>query len=163
MRGSPVTAGYHPSDTTLKRQMVRHALALICVAVALCLAFFLAKWRPGFVTLSVFYPAVLLCSLLGTGPGILAVTLSSLAAWVVLLPPEWSLALGETSSVVDLVAFCACSAATLAIAEAYRRAHASRSAANQLFEAVQDISLEGLVVYNAVRNESNQVVDFVYR
>ena len=51
----------------------------------------------------------------------------------------------------------------LAICEGYRRERAARLRNYELFKTLQEISLEGLVLYRAVRDAGGRVVDFEYR
>ena len=53
-----------------------------------------------------FFPAIVLAVYIGgLGPGVLATALSTVAAWVILIPPYWSLAVASASDIVALALF----------------------------------------------------------
>lgn len=140
-----------------------YLLAAVCVALAFLTEFLVAKLIGDFVTLSSFYPAVLVSALLGVGPGIFAAVSSLLLAWFILLPPAFSLALGHAHEVWQLVLFTISAGLIIAVASAYRNAQAARNAANELFKTVQEISSEGLVIYRALRDAVGRAIDLEYR
>jgi hypothetical protein len=53
-----------------------------------------------------FFPAIVLAAYIGgLGPSVLATALSAIAAWVILIPPYWSLAISSGSDILALVLF----------------------------------------------------------
>jgi two-component sensor histidine kinase/PAS domain-containing protein len=95
-------------------------------------------------------------------PGVLAVVLSLLTVWYFFIPPFWSFAV-DAGAVPDLLLFALTAALLVVICEGYRRERAARLRDYQLFKTMQEISLEGLALYRAVRNAAGEVVDFEYR
>ena len=140
----------------------RYAAAAAAVLLAAAGQFALARWVGGTASFAVFFPAIVGGALLGAGPGALGLGLSlavGLAALTWTAGPaapggrdglEFSL-LGLSGAIIVL------------IIDAYRRRRSPFSQADQLFKAVQDISLEGVVVYRALLNRNGQVRDFEYR
>jgi hypothetical protein len=72
----------------------------------------------------------------------------------------WSGVAKPRSDLLEVALFALSAALVIAIVEAIRR---SRLSGDHLFKAVQDISIEGVVVYGAVTDRSGQAVDFEYR
>jgi two-component sensor histidine kinase/PAS domain-containing protein len=140
----------------------RYAAATAAVLLAAAGQFALARWVGGMASFAVFFPAIVAGALLGAGPGALGLGLSLTVGLAALTwtagPPapggwdglEFSL-LGLSGAIIVL------------IIDAYRQRRSPLSQADQLFKAVQDISLEGVVVYRALLNRNGQVRDFEYR
>ena len=104
--------GYHREVDTFRvlrslrgHKPLAYAIAVGCVGLAVLVRLAIGEdMLPGvpFVT---FYPAIIFTALLGGfGPGLLAILLSSAAAWYFFLPPTYSWALGE-QAVAALVVF----------------------------------------------------------
>jgi len=94
---------------------------------------------------------------LGVGPGIFALGLSLVAAWL-----SWSAA-APRHGVPDLLVLGLSLAAVVAILWASRGRGAWSAGANLHFKAVPDISTEGIVVYRAIKDRDGRAVDFEYR
>ena len=78
----------------------------------------LAFYNPHIVYFATFFPAVLLKALWGgPAPAIFATALSGLIAWFALLPPAFSFALEDRTSLVNLAMFNVSSALIIWIAE----------------------------------------------
>jgi len=119
-------------------------------AVALAVVARLAvglEFMPGvsFITL---YPAIILSAFLGgLGPGILAVILSSVAAWYFFLPPFYSFAF-VSKDIVVLAAFIAINAANVALVAILNGALARVFAREQEVRSLIETAPSGIVVIN---------------
>jgi len=147
----------------VRRLINVYAAALAYVALATLARLALGPRLGEFGVFGPFYPAVLASALTGVGPGALAAVASILTVWYFFLPPDGPFALGGGTAALALAVFALCSGLIVAVAGVYQRMRSASERANALFKAVQDISLEGVVVYQAVRNETGEVVDFEYR
>ena len=131
-----------------------YAVALALAAIAAIGQAALSKWwTVGPASLALYMPAVVGSALLGLGPGVLALVMSAVALWL--------LGAGADGVRPELVLLGACSALTVGILGSMRRPQAP--AADPLFKAVQDISIEGVVVYRAVIDQAGRIADFEYR
>jgi K+-sensing histidine kinase KdpD len=82
-----------------------YLIATALVAVATLLRLVLGDSLVG-VPFLTFFPAIVLAAYIGgLGPSVLATALSAIAAWVILLPPYWSLAISSGSDTLALVLF----------------------------------------------------------
>jgi two-component sensor histidine kinase len=124
--------------------------------------FALAHWIGGMASFAVFFPAIVAGALLGLGPGALGFGLS-LAAGLAALAWTAGLAAPGGRGWLELSLFGLSGAIIVLMIGAYRRGPSPISQAGQLFKMVQDISLEGVVVYRALLNRNGQVCDFEYR
>ncbi len=149
--------------TRVWRRIRTYGSALGYVALATAARYLLVPKIGAFEGFGPFYPAVLASALNGVGPGAGAALVSILVVWYFFLPPYGSFLLQDPPAVLSLVVFVLCSALIVAVAALYLRMRSAGVRANELFKAVQDISLEGLVVYQAVRDEQGEIVDFEYR
>jgi two-component sensor histidine kinase len=140
-----------------------YVLAAGCVALASATQFLFQSLIAGYTNFGVFYPAVLMSALFGLGPGVFAAIVSALAQWLYFVPARSAFQTAGTNSILRLVIFSVGSTLIIVMAEAFRRAQASRMAANQLLKTAHDISTEGVVVYRAVRDRAGEIVDFEYR
>jgi len=140
-----------------------YLVAAGCVALAFLVELLCARPIGNFVSLGAFYPAVLVGALLGAGPGIFAALASLLLAWLILLPPAFTLASGDAQEVWQIVLFTLSTGLIIAVAGAFRKVQVTPNAANELFKTVQDISSEGLVIYRALRDASGRAIDLEYR
>jgi two-component sensor histidine kinase len=130
------------------------------VLLALAAQFALADRVGGVASLAVFFPAVVAGALNGAGPG--AFGLSLVLGW-----SYWTWTAGSTPpgsrEALDLFLIALSGAIIVLIIETYRRSQSPLGHIDLLFKAVQDISLEGVVVYRAVLDRGGQVRDFEYR
>jgi two-component sensor histidine kinase len=106
---------------------------------------------------------VLASALTGVGPGAIAALASILIVWYFFLPPTSSFLLQDGAAFFALTIFALCSTLIVAVAALYQRMRSASVRASELFKAVQDISVEGVVVYQAVRAERGEIADFEYR
>jgi PAS domain-containing protein len=139
-----------------------YGLALAHVALAATARFLLVPRIGDFERFGPFYPAVLAGAFIGVGPGALAALASILIVSYFIVPPVGSFLLKDATSALALTFFALCSALIVAVAAIYQRMRATNVRANELFKTVRDISVEG-VVYQPVRGERGEVVDFEYR
>jgi two-component sensor histidine kinase len=137
--------------------------ALTYVALAIAARYVLVPRIGAFEGFGPFYPAVLASALIGVGPGAAAALVSILVVWYFFLPPTGSFLLQDAPAFLALAIFGLCSALIVGVAAFYQRMRAANVRANELFKAVQDISLEGVVVYQAVRDARGDIIDFEYR
>jgi PAS domain S-box-containing protein len=80
-----------------------YGIAVLTVGLASLARFGLDSFMVPGVVFITFYPAIIVATFLGRlGPGLLAVVLSTLAAWYFFLPPEysWALSPGSTGSLL---------------------------------------------------------------
>jgi two-component sensor histidine kinase/PAS domain-containing protein len=139
-----------------------YAIAAAAVLLAATGEFALASWVGRLGSFAVFYPAIVGGALLGAGPGALGLGLSLASAWYF---PTWTAAPAapENSNGLEFSIFGLSGAIVVLIISAYRRRRSAFNHASQLFKAVQDISLEGVVVYRALLDRNGEVRDFEYR
>jgi two-component sensor histidine kinase/PAS domain-containing protein len=143
--------------TALKFRARPYAVAFALAAIAaVAQGAFPKWWGAGAAALALYMPAIVGSALLGLGPGVLALGVSALADWTL-----WRGGLASGEEVAELALFGVGSALTVAILGSNWRARAP--AADPLFKAVQDISIEGVVVYRAALDRAGRVVDFEYR
>jgi PAS domain S-box-containing protein len=111
---------------------VRYAFAAAAVAIAGVLRWWLSQAfgpLPAFIT---FYPAVLLvASVAGGGPGILASVLAALVADYAFLPPYGSLPVASTNDFVALCIFTCTNLFLCVLAERLRRSRRAEAVAEQ--------------------------------
>ncbi len=136
------------------------AVAAVCAAALL-------RWALGFletsiVPFAIFYPAVLLASLAGgMGPGLLATVLSgALASSLFMGGGTGFPALPSSIAGSNLLLFTGSAAMIAAVGAALRSAHASRIEMAKVFSAVQELALDGVVIFRAIRDASGGIVDF---
>jgi two-component sensor histidine kinase len=136
--------------------------ATACVVVAAAAELSLARWLGAAGGLVFYFPAIVAGALLGAWPGALALALSLAIEGLYL---GWSSRgfAPNSDAVLRFSIFAACAAMTVLIVWGYRRRRQPSERADQLFRTVQDISLEGIVVYRALFDRAGQVCDFEYR
>jgi hypothetical protein len=123
-----------------------YAAAAGAVLLAAAGQFALAHWVGGIASFAVFFPAIVAGALFGAGPGALGLGLS-LAAGLAALTWTAGPAAPGSRDWLEFSLFGLSGAIIVLIIDAYRRRRSPLSQADQLFKAVQDISLEGVVVY----------------
>jgi two-component sensor histidine kinase len=145
----------------------RKATVGYAVAVAATLAAALLRWALGFleasiVPFAVFYPAVLLAALAGgTGPGLLATVLSgALASWLFMGGGTDFPAFPSSTAGANLLVFSLSATMIVAVGAALRSVHASRIEMARVFSAVQELALDGVVIFRAIRDASGAIEDF---
>jgi two-component sensor histidine kinase len=131
------------------------------VLLAAATQFAVANWVGGLASFTVFFPAIVAGALLGAGPGALGLGLSLALGW-----SYWTWTAGSappgSREALDFMLVALSGAIIVPIIEKYR-GKSPLSHIDPLFKAVQDISLEGVVVYRAVLDRGGQVRDFEYR
>ena len=128
----------------LPRALGRYLWAAALFAVALSLRF--AAWPAESISpFFTFYPAVLAAALLlGSGPGALVITLSTLAGYYFFLPPYRSLAV-DLRALPPLVAFLLSSAVISWLADGARRAVRALGIARHDQRAILDSRVSGIL------------------
>jgi two-component sensor histidine kinase len=136
MRSSRLLRAYDRA-AGLKRSSA-YLFAAACVVCAAAIRLAIGFFRPTAPPYATFFAAILLASVIGgPGPGAFALALSVVAAWFLILPPQWSFSLapGQTLNLVVLMAVGALillTGATLqALLQAYRDALAAAEAAEE--------------------------------
>ncbi|HKN26769.1 MAG TPA: HWE histidine kinase domain-containing protein [Roseiarcus sp.] len=143
--------------TAVKFRARPYAVAFALAAIAAVAQAALSKWGgTGAGALALYMPAIVGSALLGLGPGVLALGVIEFADWTL-----WRGGLASAGGVAELALFGVGSALTVAILGSNWRARAP--AADPLFKAVQDISIEGVAVYRAALDRAGRIVDFEYR
>jgi two-component sensor histidine kinase/PAS domain-containing protein len=141
----------------LRNRLRPYAVAAVSTAIAgVALAMLSAELRSP-AALAVFAPAVVASATVGAGPGLFALGLSALAAW--LFWPE----LAAQNIALEFPVLAVCFALVVAILWANKRDRFASMDPNLRFKAIQDISTEGIVIYRAVQDRVGEVVDFEYR
>jgi hypothetical protein len=79
-----------------RNTLLAYAISVASVVLAVLVRFAIGEGTVPGVPFITFYPAIIFTTLLGgLGPGLLAVLLSSAAAWYFFLPPAYSWVLGQ--------------------------------------------------------------------
>jgi PAS domain S-box-containing protein len=123
-----------------------YLLGGLMVALATALRLELGHWLAGaqFVT---FFPAVLMVTLLcGSGPGWLSVVLSTLSAWIVIMPPQFSIRVEQPGQIAALAAFCTLAAAEVLVLSALKIAVARIGTLNATLAAVFDANPDAILL-----------------
>ena len=116
--------------------------------VAVALAFFARAALNGaaFGPFATYYPAIIISAFVGgLAPGVLALVLSSLAAWYRFLPSEWSLALGK-EQMISLNIFAAISAFGIVLVQVLNKAFARVLKREQQLRSLIETALNGVIV-----------------
>src|SRR3974390_1818921 len=93
-----------------------------------------------------YYPAIIISAFVGgLAPGVLALVLSSLAAWYRFLPSEWSLALGK-EQIISLSIFAAISAFGIVLVQVLNKAFARVLRREQQLRSLIETALNGVIV-----------------
>lgn len=127
------------------------------------LAAALVRWAmgsavPAGAPFAFFFPAVLLAALAGgAGPGLASLVLSALLAEALFLGGSAGPALSSPSL---LVLFAVPAAMLVAVGAALRSLHGTRQEMATVFNAVQELALDGVVIFRAIRDEAGAIVDF---
>lgn len=142
--------------------LVGYAVAVAVVAGAALLRFALSFLETAIVPFAVFYPAVLLAALAGgAGPGLLATILSATLASSLFMGGETGFpAFPSRIAEANLLLFALSAAMIVAAGTALRSAHAARAEMARVFSAVQELALDGVVIFRAIRDSAGVVVDF---
>src|SRR3974390_281410 len=126
------------------RVLASYGLPLVAVA----LAFFARAALNGaaFGPFATYYPAIIISAFVGgLAPGVLALVLSSLAAWYRFLPSEWSLALGK-EQIISLSIFAAISAFGIVLVQVLNKAFARVLRREQQLRSLIETALNGVIV-----------------
>ncbi|HEX5665316.1 MAG TPA: HWE histidine kinase domain-containing protein, partial [Hyphomicrobium sp.] len=111
------------------------------------------------VTFGTFFPAVVLSALVGGwGPGLLAMAGSALISSLLFLPAG-SWAAPGLNDVINLIVFVASGSIIVALGVATRAARADRKEAERVFDVVQELALDGFVIFRAIRDASGKTID----
>jgi K+-sensing histidine kinase KdpD len=101
---------------------MRYAFAIALTIAAFGLRGWLDMFGDGIVAFSLFYPVILICTLLGgAGPGFLSLLLSGLAVMIFWLEPRGTLAVAGPG-LINLILFVFTAGATIFIAHRLRSA-----------------------------------------
>jgi PAS domain S-box-containing protein len=101
---------------------IRYAFAITLTIAAFALRRWLDVFGEGLVAFSLFYPVILICTLLGgVGPGFLSLLLSGLAVMIFWLEPRGTLA-ATGPGLINLILFVFTAGATIFIANRLRSA-----------------------------------------
>ncbi len=139
-----------------------YAVAAGWVLLAAAAQCAVANWVGGLASFAVFFPAIVAGALNGAGPGALGLGLSLALGWSYLTWTAGSAPPGSREA-PDLFLIALSGAIIVLIIGTYRLRQSPFSHIGLLFKAVQDISLEGVVVYRALLDRNGQVRDFEYR
>src|SRR5271155_3207938 len=151
----------------MKREVVfsrirTYVTAAAYVLLAAAAQFALAQWLDRLESFAVFLPAIVAGALLGVGPGALSLGLSLAIGWFELAQTAGPTGPGRDEA-LEFIIFGLGGAVVIPIVDAYRRRQPALGDVGHLFKAVQDISLEGVVVYRTLIDRAGQVRDFEYR
>ena len=109
--------------TTTRSAILRYGFVFLAVAVALLLRFALWPLLGSDVPFLLLWPAVMGCAWYGgVGPGLLATLLSALGRLVLLLEPQYSLAVAKPADVTAIILYLLLGAALSTLIEAIHRA-----------------------------------------
>jgi len=168
LRVSPELTGWEDQDGKglVRREAVisrlrPYAIAGACALLAGAGQFILAQWVGPLASFALFFPAIVASALLGNGPGALTLALGLGVIWAELSSAAGGGGLGRDALEFSVLALGG--AMIIPIVDAYRRRKIIFSDADPFFKALQDISLEGVVVYRALLDRQGQVYDFEYR
>ncbi len=140
-----------------------YALAAVCALISGAVEFALMRWLGDPAGFVIFFPAIVAGSLMGAGPGALGLGLSLIIGWAAMKGVSGP-APAERGGALELLVLAVCGSLVVLIVGAMRERRApSEGVYPHLFKAVQDISLEGVVVYRALLDPAGKVVDFEYR
>ena len=136
-----------------------YALAVLLVAVAAAVRWAAAVWVAASPNFPVFYPAVLIATLVGgKRAGWLALGLSTATVWWFWLPLLHSLPL-DRPQLITAVMFGATAGLMIAVSETARRAYFRALAADERFRLAHEASLDGFIMLEPVRRDG-RIVDF---
>src|SRR5690349_20674253 len=95
----------HLSENPGSRHPAYYAIAIGLVSASILARLVLGDRLLG-VPFLTFFPAILLSAYFGgLGPGLLAISLSTIAAWIVLIPPYWSVVAPNASDTLAIALF----------------------------------------------------------
>ncbi|MHB2169513.1 sensor histidine kinase [Alsobacter sp. R-9] len=141
---------------------MRYGIALGCCAAAVAVRWILGLAEAVIVPFAAFYPAVLVAAVSGgLGPGILASVVSGLLATTLFMGGDTGFPTFPSEiATVNLLLFLVMAMLIVLVGTALRRIHADRLEAFRVFTAVQELALDGFVIFRAVRDASGRIVDF---
>lgn len=134
------------------------SLSVLAVVVATALRWALGRYEPGLLPFGLYYPAVIYAAVVGgLLTGILAVLASTgIALWLfvgnALVSP------GALS--INVALFVVSSALLVAVGAVLRDLRIERGEVESVFNAVRDAALDGIIMFDAIRDEHGKVVDF---
>ena len=136
-----------------------YALAIASVLAMAALRAILGMVFDQVVPFGTFFPAIVLSALVGGwGPGLLAMAGSASIASLLYLPSGAWTALGP-NDVINLVVFALSGSLIVALGVATRAARADRKEAERMFGVVQEMALDGFVIFRAIRDASGKAID----
>jgi two-component sensor histidine kinase/PAS domain-containing protein len=136
-----------------------YALAIASVLAMAALRAILGMAFDHVVTFGTFFPAVVLSALVGGwGPGLLAMAGSALISSLLFLPGG-SWAPLRADDLVNLLVFALSASLIVALGVATRSARADRKEAERMFGVVQQMALDGFVIFRAIRDASGTPID----
>jgi len=140
-----------------------YAIAVVLTLVAALLRWMLAGAVGDAAPFALFFPAVMVAALTGgTGPGLVALVLSAAVTQVPGLGSDGRSLAGLTGApaAATLLLFVVPAALLVALGSALRTLALSRHEMATLFDAVQELALDGVVIFRVVRGEDGRIVDF---
>lgn len=134
-----------------------YVVAAASVAAMAALRAVLGLFFEQVVPFGTFFPALVLSAFVGgLGPGVFALIASATLSAAFFMPgprdisgPDW----------VNLLVFLVSGGIIVALGVATRAARADRNRAQRLFGVVQEMALDGFVIYRAIRDPSGRIVD----
>ncbi len=136
-----------------------YALAIASVLAMAALRAILGMAFDQVVPFGTFFPAVVLGALVGGwGPGFVALAGSALISSLLYLPAGPWAPLGPNDA-INLLVFAASGSLIVALGVATRVARADRKEAERVFGVVQEMALDGFVIFRAIRDASGAPID----
>jgi signal transduction histidine kinase/CheY-like chemotaxis protein len=142
-----------------RSEWLGYLTAVALVALATLIRWVAAVWVSSSPNFPVFYPAVLIATLIGgKRAGGLALALSTATVWWFWLPELHHIPV-DRPEMVTAIMFVATSGLMVAVSDAARSAHFRALAADERFRLAHEASLDGFVMLEPVRS-GGRVIDF---
>ncbi|MDR3507167.1 MAG: ATP-binding protein [Caulobacteraceae bacterium] len=139
---------------------VGYATAVLGVAAATGVRWLAALWTSNSTNFPVFYPAVLVATLIGgLRAGLLALALSTFIIWWYWLPLLHSFPV-DRPQFVSVFMFVTTAGMMVAVSQAMRAATRRALEAEDRFRQAHEGSLDGFVIMEPVRLTGGEVIDF---
>lgn len=148
-----------PAVLAPRTQIAAYGLAIAVTLGSAAVRWLLGTMVPAEAPFAFFFPAVLLAALAGgIGPGLASLTLSAVLAHLMFLGDASTIP--GSSSLSLLFLFAVPSGLLVAVGAALRALHFRREETATLFNAVQELALDGVVIFRAIRDGTGTIVDF---
>jgi K+-sensing histidine kinase KdpD len=149
-------SGFHSEADTFRvlrslrgHKPLAYAIAVGCVGLAVLVRLAIGEDTLPGVPFVTFYPVIIFTALVGGfGPGLLAILLSSAAAWYFFMPPTYSWALGE-QEVAALVVFIIINLINVGLIILLNRAIERLIAREQEVRTLIETAPNGIIVVDA--------------